>query len=107
MEDRLQDVAVGIGDVSILPIVPDAVGRAVPVPEAQRAGTSRYRELLVEGAVSSCLASRETAEAIRCVAHESRKSAAVRLGVGYHGRCVGILNYPRWKIAGLESLVLD
>ena len=34
MEDRLQDVAITIGNVCILPIKRNAVGRAVPVPEA-------------------------------------------------------------------------
>jgi hypothetical protein len=51
MEDGLQDVAVRIGDVSILAVKRDALAAAVPVPEAQRAGTSRYRELLIEEAI--------------------------------------------------------
>lgn len=34
MKDRLQDVAVLIGDVSILPVRRYVVGGAVPVPEA-------------------------------------------------------------------------
>jgi hypothetical protein len=64
MEDRLQDSAVGIGNVSILPVERDAVGGAVPVPEAQRTGTSRYGELLIEGAVSRVLDPREAAKAV-------------------------------------------
>jgi hypothetical protein len=48
MEDGLQDRAGAIRDVSILPVVRDAVGGAVPVPEAQRAATSRDGELLIE-----------------------------------------------------------
>ena len=34
MVDGLEDVAVGIGDVSILPVEGNAVNGAVPVPEA-------------------------------------------------------------------------
>src|SRR5437899_2754348 len=52
MENRLQDVAVSIRNISILPLGnnSDALG-AVPVPEAQR-GVSRDRpELFAEGTV--------------------------------------------------------
>ena len=52
MEDRLQDIAVSIGNVRILPVERNAVISAVHVPEAQRAGTSRDCELLIERAVS-------------------------------------------------------
>ena len=52
MEDRLQDIAIAIGDVSILPVERNAVISAVLVPEAQRARTSRDCELLIERAVS-------------------------------------------------------
>jgi hypothetical protein len=48
MEDRLQDVTIAIGDVSILPVERNAVISAVLVPEAQRARTSRDSELLIE-----------------------------------------------------------
>jgi hypothetical protein len=48
MEDRLQDVAVVIGNVSVLPVECNAVGAAVPVVEAQRTATRRHRELLIE-----------------------------------------------------------
>ena len=34
MENRLKDLAIGIGDVSVLPIEVDAVSAAVPMPEA-------------------------------------------------------------------------
>jgi hypothetical protein len=34
MEDRLQDRAIGIGNISILPVVRDEVEGAGPVPEA-------------------------------------------------------------------------
>jgi hypothetical protein len=51
MENRRQDGAGAIRDVGILPVEGNAVGGAVPVPEAQRATTSRYCELLIEGAV--------------------------------------------------------
>jgi hypothetical protein len=34
MEDGLKNVAVGISDVSVLPVEVDGVSAAVPVPEA-------------------------------------------------------------------------
>ena len=34
MENSLKDVAVGIGDVSVLPVEVDGVSGAVPMPEA-------------------------------------------------------------------------
>jgi hypothetical protein len=34
MENGLKDVAVGIGDVSVLPVEVDGVSGAVPMPEA-------------------------------------------------------------------------
>jgi hypothetical protein len=34
MENRLKDVAVAIGDVSVLPVEVDGVSGAVPMPEA-------------------------------------------------------------------------
>ena len=55
MEDRVQDGAVAIRDVSILPVKRDGVGGAVPVPEAQRTATGWDYELLIEGAVSGWL----------------------------------------------------
>jgi hypothetical protein len=48
MEDRLQDVAGAVRDISILPVERDTVGGASPVPEAQCAGTSGSDELLIE-----------------------------------------------------------
>ena|SRR5437867_1072723 len=107
MEDRLQDRARGICDVSILPVEGNGVGGAVEVPEAQCASASRYRELLIEGAVSVCLAPREAAKAIGCVARESGKSAAVRLRVRHYRRRVVTVNYPWWETASLESFVLN
>ena len=59
MEDRLQDGAGAIRDVSILPIESDAIHCARPVPETQRASTGRDDDLLVEGAISWGLASWE------------------------------------------------
>jgi hypothetical protein len=64
VEDRLQDVAVNISDVSVLPVEVDGISGAVPVPEAQCASTSRYRELLIEGTVSRGLSPREAAIAV-------------------------------------------
>jgi hypothetical protein len=48
MVDRLQDVAIAIGDISILPVEANAVISAVLVPEAQCTRTSRDSELLIE-----------------------------------------------------------
>jgi hypothetical protein len=70
MEDRLQDVAVAIRDISVLPVERNCVGRAGPIPETQCAATSRHCELLIERAVSECLNPRGTTKAIRCVACE-------------------------------------
>ena len=64
MEDRLQDVAIGVRDVGVLPVELDEVHGAGPVPEAQRASTSRYGELLIKGTVSRGLGPRETAKAV-------------------------------------------
>jgi hypothetical protein len=88
MEDRLQDVAIGIRDIGVLPVELDGVGSTIPVPEAQRASARRYRELLVERAIAYSLEILEAAEAIRCVAHESGECSAVRLHVGYSRRSV-------------------
>jgi hypothetical protein len=55
MEDRLQDGARSVGDVSILPVERDAVSGAIPVPEAQRTATGRDSKLLIEGAVPGWL----------------------------------------------------
>ena len=48
MVDRLQDVPIAIGNVSILPVERDAVISAVLVIETQYARTSRDCELLIE-----------------------------------------------------------
>src|SRR5206468_3685369 len=87
MEDRLQDGAGAIGDVSILPVEGDAVEGAGPVPEGQRACTRRYRELLIERAVAERLLTRLGAK-VSCLWVETRecgKSPAVRKGVGDYG----------------------
>ncbi len=61
MEDRLQNAAGAIGNVSILPVERDAVGGIVPVPETQCTSTSRHRELLIKRAVPSRLRARDVA----------------------------------------------
>jgi hypothetical protein len=72
MEDRLQDVAIVIGDVSILPVEIDGIGCTIPVPETQGSSGRRHRELLVKGAISQRFVIRiEAAEAIRCVTNKS------------------------------------
>ncbi len=79
MEDRLQYDAVAIHDIGVLPVEVNGIVGAIPVPEAQCASPSRHRELLVERAVSVRLDISEAAEAIGCVAYESREGSAVRL----------------------------
>jgi len=109
MEDRLQDVTIAIGDISILPVERDAVIRAVLVPEAQ-CGASRHRpELLIEGAISQWLVIILLAIGIllRVAACECGMSSAVYKVGGDH-RIVGVaVNDPRREGAGLESFVLD
>ena len=51
MEDRLQDGARAVCNVSVLPVETDGICRARPVPEAQRASARRDGERLVEGAI--------------------------------------------------------
>jgi hypothetical protein len=48
MEDCLQDVAVSISNIGVLPVERDFVGCTIPVPEAQCAANRRQRELLIE-----------------------------------------------------------
>jgi hypothetical protein len=48
VEDRLQDSAGSIRDVSILPVERNGVGGAILMPEAQRALTRGDGELLIE-----------------------------------------------------------
>ena len=51
VEDGLQNVAVAIGDIGVLPVERNTVSSTVLMPEAQDTGTSRNGELLIEGAV--------------------------------------------------------
>ncbi len=109
MVDRLQDVAIAIGDISILPVERNAVISAVLMPEAQR-GVSRHRpELLIERAVSEWLVIVLLAKGVLLwvAACECGKSAACRLGVGDYRIVAVAVNYPGRKATGLESAVLD
>jgi hypothetical protein len=58
MEESLQNGAVGIGDVGVLPVVLNSVSGTRQVPERQRAVASRNGELLIERAVSGRLTSK-------------------------------------------------
>ena len=109
MEDRLQDVAVAIGDISILPVERNAVISAILVPEAQRARTSRDCELLIEGAISEWLVIVLLAICVLLwvAACECGKSPAVRKIGGNYGIIGVAINHPGWEAAGLESFVLD
>jgi hypothetical protein len=59
MEDRLQNGTRAIRNVSVLPVESDAIYCTRPVPETQRASTSRHYELLIEGAITWGFAPRE------------------------------------------------
>ena len=48
MEDGFEDVAFGIGDVSVLPVERYAVCGVVPMPKGQRASAGGDSDLLVE-----------------------------------------------------------
>jgi hypothetical protein len=48
MEDRLEDRAGRIRDVSILPVKRDGISCKIPMPEAQCASPSRDYELLIK-----------------------------------------------------------
>jgi hypothetical protein len=108
MEDGLQNVALAVGDVGILPVVRNAISSAVLMPEAQDAGPIRYCELLIERAVPSRLRP-VTAAACRCTvtASECRKSPGVHLGVGNHRRVTGTVNYPAAEVSSLKSFILN
>src|SRR6266576_2821616 len=100
MEDRLQDVAGAIRDISILPVEGNAVGSEVPVPEAHGASTSRYRKLLIERAIPARLRPGD-------IARQSGESPTVHLRRADHWIVNVAVNYPGWKAACLESAVLD
>jgi hypothetical protein len=109
MEDRLQDVAITIGNISILPVEANAVISAVLVPEAQRARTSRDSELLIEGAISQWFVILLLAIGIllRVAACECGMSSAVYKVGGDHRIVEVAVNYPGREAAGLKSFVLD
>ena len=82
MVDRLQDGAVAIGDVSILPVERDTVGGTGIVPEAQCGAGGHRPKLLIERAVSKRLGPATTIW-LRCNAQRDRgKRPSVRERVG-------------------------
>src|SRR5215472_18824966 len=109
MVDRLQDVAVAIRDVSILPVERDSVISAIHVPEAQRGASRHWPELLIERAVSQWLVIVLLAIGIFLwvAACERGKSPGVYLVGGDYWIVKVAVNYPRRQIAGLESFVLN
>ena len=109
MEDRLQDVAVAIGDISILPVERNAVISAVLVPEAQRGASGHRPELLIEGAVSKWFVILLLAIGIllRVAACECGKSPAVYKVGGDHRIVEVAVNYPGREGTGFESFVLN
>ena len=109
MVDRLQDVPIAIGNVSILPVERDAVISAVLVIETQYARTSGDNELLIERAVPQWLVTILLAigALLRVAACKCRMSSGM-CKVGGDHRIVGVaVNDPGREAAGLESAVLD
>ena len=109
MVDRLQDLAAGIGDISILPVERYAVIGAVLVPEAQY-GVSRHRsELLIERAISQGLVIVLLAKRLllRVAACKCRMSPSVYKVRGDCRIVVVAVKYPRREAARLKSTVLD
>src|SRR5207247_893334 len=87
-----------VGDVGVLPVEGDRVGRVRPVPVAELAGSGRHRELLVEGAVSERLRWAE-------VARQGRIRAAVGVGARDDRWVNGAVDDPRREAARLEARV--
>ena len=105
----MQDVAVAIGDIRILPVERYRVISAVLVPEA-KCGAGRHRpELLIEGAVSQRLVTVLLAMGI-CL-----WVAACKCGMGSGVWAVGpdyrivdvAVNYPGREAASLKSTIYD
>lgn len=109
MVDRLQNITVAIGDVSILPVERYAVIGAVLVPQTQR-GAGRHRpELLIERAVSQGLVIVLLAVGtlLRIATSEYGIRSSVYLG-GIDCWIVHVaVNDPRREGASLESTVLN
>src|ERR1051325_3886493 len=109
MVDRLQNVAIAIGDISILPVERYAVISAVLVPETQR-GASRHRpKLLIERAVSQRLVTVLFARSLllRIAACKCGMSSSMWV-IGPDYRIVHVaVNDPRREAPSLESFVLD
>ena len=110
MVDCLEDIAIAIGDISILPVKLNAVISAVLVVEAQCASAARDSELLIERAVSQWLVTILLAIGVlvlRVAACECGMSSAVHK-VSSDYRIVGVaVNDPRRESAGLEPTVLN
>ena len=109
MVDRLQNIAIAIGDVCILPVERYAVIGAIHVPETQRSASRHWAKLLIEGAISKWLVVILLAMGVllRVAACECRLSPGVHLrGVDY--RIVDMaVNDPRREASAFKSAVLD
>jgi hypothetical protein len=99
VENGLQNRTRGIGDVSVLPVETDAIDGARPVPETQYTSTVWHCNLLIKGAVSWRLASRQATDVTRKGAAMNGKAAA---GTSHEGSGLGGINYP----AGTEAAAL-
>ena len=99
MEDCLQDIAVDVGDVSVLPVKVDTIGRAIPMPKAQRAEADGWHgKLLIERTISGRFSSGKSAKSIARVSHEGGEVSAVGLSICYYRQIIVVKNYPRWKL---------
>ena len=109
MVDRLQDGAIAVGNVSILPVERYAVISAILVPEAQRGARRHWPELLIERAISQRLVIILLAIGVLLwvAACECGVSPRVHKVGGDCGIIAVAVNYPWREAAGLESAVLD
>ena len=109
MVDRLQNIAIAIGDVCILPVERYAVIGAVLVPEAQCGASRHWPELLIERAVSQRLVTVLLAMGVllRVATCKCGMSSGVWVA-GLDYRIVDVaVNHPRREAPSLESFVLD
>src|SRR6516165_8759690 len=101
MEDGLQNRAVAIGNVSILPIVHDVIGSMVPVPKTERGTIRRHSELLVEERLCNRLRRDHIAE-------QGREVPGVRISAVDHRPWTVAANHPtRREAATFESAIGD
>jgi hypothetical protein len=107
MEDSLQDIAVDVCDVGVLPVKVDGVGCTIPMPEAQ--STEAYgwhSKLLVKRTIARRFSSRKSTKSVARISRKRREVSVVGLSVCDHRQIIVIEDYPWREAAGLKSLVL-